>query len=337
MELLKKIIEMVISQNLGAKLTRSVLGLIVWFVTRNIEYASGMDLIMMASGIAILIWIILKSLRDVDDKKWYCITEENSRTYKKMVKKHTGEKLFFASLTLLLFINGITILEKFFGFSKVVNEGWSSFIFVTVLFVILVKIISLHMAIFYHLGWVLAILFYIEMYSSESVLGGAVYVIFIFIFYLITAMYMDFHTVRKIARLDVILAFIITLILPIFLQVKSSFIISLVAASYGISTLMVKIKSGAGIFIAEYEYENILNKQKSGKNPTYETLRDCIYYGGDVYKEKIMENPQFRTVIIDTEKNSIGDIPLKFFEKISIKIKRIFTRDRVVKILKKIL
>lgn len=337
METFKKIFEMIIAPTKESKVARLSLVLTVWYATKNIEHASRMDLVMLISIISIVMFIMLKSLSFVNDKEWYFITEENLRTYIKKIRRQRGEMCVFCVVTIMLSTNGLAILEKLLGISKLVNM---KLVAAVGLLLILVILYSVHTLVIYHIGWVVAIVFYIGKNANNSISGAILFLLFVFIFYLIVIKCIPFPIIRKLEKMDMILAFLITMILPIFLQLifesQSDYIISLVVASYAISTLIVRVKSRIGINIAEYEYRNIITKQECRENITYEILRECVYYGGDEYKKKLMKNQQFRLYIENEEKENIENLLPNCFEKLSIKIKKMLTSDLVIKLLKKI-
>ena len=67
--------------------------------------------------------------------------------------------------------------------------------------------------------------------------------------------------------------------------------------SYSIGTIIITLKIKLGKSKAEDIYSHI----KTSGNVQYDSLRDCIFYGGDEYEDKIMANSDFEAIIISEE------------------------------------
>ena len=53
--------------------------------------------------------------------------------------------------------------------------------------------------------------------------------------------------------------------------------------------------------LGEIRASSIYDKIIYGKKVTYNTLRDVVYFGGDSYKNRIIDNVVFRTIIYNKE------------------------------------
>ena len=68
-------------------------------------------------------------------------------------------------------------------------------------------------------------------------------------------------------------------------------------SSYSIARILVGLK----IKIGEAKAKDIYEKIENQKNVAYEDLRDCIFYGGEKYQDKIFSNREYKNTIISTE------------------------------------
>ena len=68
-------------------------------------------------------------------------------------------------------------------------------------------------------------------------------------------------------------------------------------SSYSIARILVGLK----IKIGEAKAKDIYEKIENQENVAYEDLRDCIFYGGEKYQDKICSNPEYKKTIISTE------------------------------------
>ena len=68
-------------------------------------------------------------------------------------------------------------------------------------------------------------------------------------------------------------------------------------SGYVLGSFVINIKLKLGEMRASSIYDRILY----GKKVTYNTLRDVVYFGGDSYKNRIIDNVVFRTIIYNKE------------------------------------
>ena len=100
----------------------------------------------------------------------------------------------------------------------------------------------------------------------------------------------------------------------------------LLLTSYSIGTIIITLKIKLGKSKAEDVYSHI----KSSDGVQYDSLRDCIFYGGDEYESKIMANSDFEAIIISEEQQLEKYVeqtwwikyPSKFVEYIGTKLKK---------------
>ncbi|EMG33977.1 MULTISPECIES: hypothetical protein [Streptococcus] len=71
----------------------------------------------------------------------------------------------------------------------------------------------------------------------------------------------------------------------------------LLLTSYSIGTILITLK----IKLGKSKAEDIYSRIKSSGDVQYNSLRDCIFYGGDEYENKIMANSDFEAIIISKE------------------------------------
>ena len=70
-----------------------------------------------------------------------------------------------------------------------------------------------------------------------------------------------------------------------------------IISSYSIARIIFGLKDKLGKAKAKDIYEKIENQE----NADYEDLRDCIFYGGEKYQDKIFSNREYKNTIISTE------------------------------------
>lgn len=82
---------------------------------------------------------------------------------------------------------------------------------------------------------------------------------------------------------------------------EASSVFSLVSflsiSSYSLGKILFDLKIRLGEAKAKEIYEKIENQE----NADYEDLRDCIFYGGEKYQDKIFSNREYKKTIISTE------------------------------------
>ena len=82
---------------------------------------------------------------------------------------------------------------------------------------------------------------------------------------------------------------------------RASSVLSIVTflfiASYSLGKILFDLKLRLGEAKAKDIYEEIENQE----NVDYEDLRDCIFYGGEKYQDKIFSNREYKNTIISTE------------------------------------
>jgi hypothetical protein len=84
-----------------------------------------------------------------------------------------------------------------------------------------------------------------------------------------------------------------------FISSELSVVRFLLLTSYSIGTIIITLK----IKLGESKAKDIFSKIKSERDVSYSELRDCIFYGGDKYEDKIMGNPIFETIILRKEES----------------------------------
>ncbi|MEB3060901.1 hypothetical protein VJJ74_07060 [Parvimonas micra] len=106
---------------------------------------------------------------------------------------------------------------------------------------------------------------------------------------------------------------------------KISLIRFLILSSYSIGKIVIDLK----IKLGELKAKDIYNKIRKSENVQYSDLRDCIFYGGKEYEDKIFTNTSFESIISKKESNfkkcdeatyfkiinKLGDSLLNFFKK----------------------
>ncbi|HEM3203183.1 TPA: hypothetical protein U0910_001214 [Streptococcus suis 8830] len=71
----------------------------------------------------------------------------------------------------------------------------------------------------------------------------------------------------------------------------------LLLTSYSLGTIIITLK----IKLGESKAKDIFSNIKDAKDIEYSELRDCIFYGGEKYEDKIIGNPKFESIIFREE------------------------------------
>ena len=71
----------------------------------------------------------------------------------------------------------------------------------------------------------------------------------------------------------------------------------LMLTSYSIGSIIINLK----IKLGESKSKDIYDKIILSEEVKYTELRDCIFYGGAKYEDKILSNPDYRFIILKEE------------------------------------
>lgn len=188
--------------------------------------------------------------------------------------------LCVTSLAYLLFV----IITPLYLLRKITNQTWFLSILITLSFSLLFK--------YYFPVWVLE---RISDYKNIAILSD----IGVDNFHLVSVAIME-----KIAQ-DSLLSDV---------DKQVSIFEFLIFGGYSIGIILIKLK----IKLGESKAKEIFKQIKSDvNNVNYELLRDCVFYGGEKYEEKIMDNENFERIIFIHENE-------KDFYKPSSKIMRAY-------------
>lgn len=108
---------------------------------------------------------------------------------------------------------------------------------------------------------------------------------------------------------------------------KISLLRFLILSSYSIGKIIIDLK----IRLGELKARDIYNKIRKSENVKYSDLRDCIFYGGEKYEDKIFANPSFEYIIAEKESNFKKCDEINFFRIINK------LRDSFLNFLKKLI
>ena len=74
----------------------------------------------------------------------------------------------------------------------------------------------------------------------------------------------------------------------------------LMLTSYSIGNIIINLK----IKLGESKSQDIYDKISLSEEVKYQELRDCIFYGGEKYEDKILSNPDYKSIILREESSS---------------------------------
>lgn len=74
----------------------------------------------------------------------------------------------------------------------------------------------------------------------------------------------------------------------------------LMLTSYSIGNIIINLK----IKLGESKSKDIYDKISLSEEVKYKELRDCIFYGGEKYEDKILSNPDYKSIILKEESSS---------------------------------
>lgn len=102
----------------------------------------------------------------------------------------------------------------------------------------------------------------------------------------------------------------------------------LVLTSYSLGTIIIMLK----IKLGESKAKDIYSRIKLSSDVQYCELRDCIFYGGEKYEDRIMGNPSFEHVIVSEEEKYDKYVESAWWIKYPYQVTRIF-----ISVLKKLI
>lgn len=148
--------------------------------------------------------------------------------------------------------------------------------------------------------------------STESIIK---YFCFLIMMYVIFTLLLPIPYLRKVTSSTLIFGALLSIIIPILIEhILSNYIIGrftqptmimhifstinfLWLSGYVLGSFVINIKLKLGEMRASSIYDRIIY----GKKVTYNTLRDVVYFGGDAYKNRIIDNVVFRAIIYNKE------------------------------------
>lgn len=185
--------------------------------------------------------------------------------------------------------------------------------------------------------YIIPILFlsYFSKFSEISILDkGINYLIGTSISYMIIVVLMPIYILRNIMDLTWLFGVLTSILIQLSIEYKlielsqvssqNQIIIFLCLSAYSIGTIFINLKIKLGDIKAKEIYEEIYLQDV--EQVSYTLLKDCVYYGGEKYEEKIMENKHFRNIVEQAEGNVIKITDDIWFGRTMLKIKEVILR-----------
>lgn len=136
--------------------------------------------------------------------------------------------------------------------------------------------------------------------STNSII---VYFVITGISYLVFSLILPVPYLRKVSNTTLIVGAMVSIIVPTFME----YIVSnptkvystmnfLWLSGYAIGSFIINMKLKLGTLKAKALYEDCFDGNKS-----YKILRDIVYFGGDEYRNRIVDNSEYRRIITERE------------------------------------
>lgn len=136
--------------------------------------------------------------------------------------------------------------------------------------------------------------------STNSII---VYFVITGISYLVFSLILPVPYLRKVSNTTLIVGAMVSIIVPTFMEYivsnptkVYSTINFLWLSGYAIGSFIINMKLKLATIKAKALYEDCFDGNKS-----YEILRDIVYFGGDEFKNRIVDNSEYRRIITERE------------------------------------
>ena len=237
--------------------------------------------------------------RALKELKYFKILEEGFKTTDYNERKKLNNEL--KGVYVGLFFLGL-IAISYFG-ERWGNNVWfyiisiSLLIGITILFYCQYSFIGIYLSFY-----VLPILTYILLKGTREGKVTKEYLLVIFLLYFLMAIVYPVIYLRKIDSHVVLWsAIIVAMVTMIKNIVYPDFDYSFVGGGYAIGLFFIKFKILHYKNIAKDEYSKLIMNNRLSAEKKYDICKKCVFYGGEEYKNRILDNVRLRNIIMQKE------------------------------------
>lgn len=265
--------------------------------------------------------IIIEKYKKLKSLEYYYILEKNQKTEKKIRKelidniKQVGLVVIFI---ILIIISAIKLILNIENNNMLFSLIILSIEILIIIFLIITFAYKNAIISFFILPIILS-LFVVKNTSTEYSLY---FFIYNFVVYFLIVLIYPSSYLRKIEDNVAIWISIIMILITIsgnyYLELKVNlsdkeieYIKFLLGSAYAIEIVLIKLKLKKWENKAKEYYNNIL--YRSEKIDIYQECKRCIYYGGEEYANRILDNKNIRELIIENEEKFKNKVDLEIY------------------------
>ena len=276
---------------------------LVLALSNNILIKSVIAFILLILWITILLKFIytkLPLLKDVRKRKYFFVTDWITNIF----------------CILVMIFTTIFSQDNWSSFFKYLRHGALGFAFFGIVFAARNYLTGLY----YLVPWIVLLLAIDCISSYNNIKVIFMFILWTLLSYSILTVLLPLNSLRKVNNMTWIFGVLTTLLISVVFEYglqyipnelisnsyemseinsKLSLIRFLMLASYSIGNILINFK----IKLGEAKAKDIYDKISISTMVQYPELRDCIFYGGEKYEDKILSNPDFKSIIVKEESN----------------------------------
>lgn len=248
---------------------------------------------------------VFERCRNLKKLKYFYILEEGPRTTDYAVRKKLDSD--FHGVYFGMFLIGIIILsylQESIGGRK---EFYTTSGVICILSYLIVKFRYSLVGINF-LFYVLPIVIYILLNGSKAEKVTIGYLCAICLFYTFMTIIYPVIYLRKIDSHVALFGSVVIAFVTMFKEICSDFNYSFIGGTYAIGLFIMKVKIYYYKNIAKKKYSKLIEDNLSGVEIKYNVCKECVFYGGEDYKNRILDNKRFYKIIRSKELDKINKI-----------------------------
>lgn len=246
---------------------------------------------------------MVERCRNLKELKYFYILEEGSRTTDYAMRKKLDSD--FHGVYFGVFLIGIIILS----YLQESIGGRKEFYTISgVIFVLSYLIVKFRYSLLgiNFLFYVLPIVIYMLLNGSKEEKVTIEYLCAICLFYtFMTGVYPVIY-LRKIDSHVALCGSVIVAFVTIFKEMYPDFNYSFIGGTYAIGLFIMKVKIYYYKNIAKKKYSKLIEDNLLGIEMKYNICKECVFYGGEDYKNRILDNRRFYEIIRSKELDKIN-------------------------------
>ncbi len=237
--------------------------------------------------------------RNLKELKYFKILEEGSKAADFIERKKLNNE-FKGCYGCLFFLGSIAIM--YFGKRWEGNLGFYVISFTLLVATFLLLYFKYDYFGIYFYFYFLPILVYVLLKGSREGKVTIEYLCVIFFLYILMTFIYPVIYLRKIDSYVVLSgAFIVALVTICKDIVYPNFNYSFVGAVYAIGLFCIKLRIKYYTKIAKDKYSKLIKNNFLSADTVYDICKECVFYGGEEYKNRILDNKRLYNIITQKE------------------------------------